>query len=150
MGPAPETPLPERPLRKPSERPPEESAQDRYIFSRVQDGYVRLDNRTGQVTFCARHAVGWACQLAPEDRAVMEKEIERLQEQNAALKREMLARGLPLPQGVQPEPPARKAEPSFPFLAQSDVDRIKGFTVTVWQRLVDLIVGLQRDLFRKG
>src|SRR5262245_17725447 len=31
----------------------------RYTFNRVDDGYLRLDTRTGQVSICSRRAAGW-------------------------------------------------------------------------------------------
>ena len=43
--------------------------------------------RTGQVAFCSPHTVGWACQAVPEDRAALEKEIARLQDEVASLKK---------------------------------------------------------------
>ena len=59
------------------ESKPGEKTESRFTFSRMNDGYVRLDNRTGQVAFCSKRTVGWTCQLAPEDRGVLENEIAR-------------------------------------------------------------------------
>ena len=69
----------------------------RYSFSKVAEGLLRLDMQTGEVSVCSQRAVGWACQAAPEDRAVLENEIARLRTENAALKKDILAHGLPLP-----------------------------------------------------
>ena len=55
----------------------------RFAFNRVDDGFLRLDNQTGQIAFCSPHTVGWACQAVPEDRAALEKEIARLQDEVA-------------------------------------------------------------------
>ena len=66
---------------------------------------MRLDTQTGEVSLCSQRTVGWACQAMPEDRAVLESEIARLRRENAALKKDILARGLPLPAGTLPEPP---------------------------------------------
>ena len=66
----------------------------RYTFHRVDDSFVRLDGRTGQVSVCGREATGWACQAVPDERAALEETIGRLQGDNAALKKELLARGL--------------------------------------------------------
>ena len=43
----------------------------RYVFSKQADGVLRLDKQTGDVSLCAQRTVGWACQAAPDDRAVL-------------------------------------------------------------------------------
>ena len=69
-----------------------DSEHGRYTFSKVADGFLRLDTQTGQVSVCNQRAVGLACQAVPDDRTVLENEIARLRTENAALKKEMLAR----------------------------------------------------------
>ncbi len=66
----------------------------RYTFSKVAEGFLRLDAQTGEVSVCSQRTVGWACQAVPEDRAVLENEIARLRKENAALKKDLLAHGL--------------------------------------------------------
>ena len=39
----------------------------RYTFNRVNDGYLRLDGRTGQVSVCTQRPAGWACQPVPDE-----------------------------------------------------------------------------------
>ncbi len=63
----------------------------RYTFNRVNDGFLRLDNVTGNVAYCGPTSAGWACQAVPEDRAALEKEIARLQDVVAGLKQEVVA-----------------------------------------------------------
>ncbi|MEX0751983.1 MAG: hypothetical protein WD073_03545 [Xanthobacteraceae bacterium] len=134
----------------PAESPAGEGAQSRYTFSRVQDGYVRLDNRTGQVSYCGKRTVGWACQLSPDDRAVLENEIIRLQEENAVLKKDLLKRGLPLPSSTKPDSPVAQNEQPLSLPSEPNLDRMKSFVETVWRRLVDLIVTLQKDVLKKS
>ncbi len=145
--PAPENRPPEGAIA--DSRPPE-SMEGRYTFSRVQDGYVRLDNRTGQVSFCSKRTVGWTCQLAPEDRGVFENEIARLQEENASLKKNLLQRGLPLPGGVKTDPSVAKNDRPFALPSDPNFDRMKDFVGEVWRRLVALIVSLQKDVLKKS
>src|SRR5215470_16991776 len=103
-----------------------ESDDSRYTFNRVDDGYLRLDGRTGQVSICTRRPSGWQCQAVPDERAALEAEIARLQGDNAALKRELLAHNLPLPRGVAPgatvDPsPTRRGEPGLQLPSDAEL-----------------------------
>lgn len=133
-----------------AEAMPAENAPARFTFSRVNEDYVRLDNRTGQVSVCSKRTVGWTCQLAPEDRGVLENEITRLQEENASLKKELLAHALPLPGSMKGEPPAARNERPFSLPSDPNIDRMKVMVEKAWQRLVDMISALQKDLMKKS
>jgi hypothetical protein len=133
-----------------AEGKPVENTEGRYTFSRMQDGYLRLDNRTGQVSFCSKRTVGWTCQLAPEDRGVLENEIARVQEENATLKKELLTRGLPLPGAMKPEPPVAHNDRTFSLPTDPNLDRMKVLVEKVWRRLVDMITTLQKDVLKKS
>jgi hypothetical protein len=129
---------------------PPEGADSRYTFHRVDDGYVRLDGRTGQVSICAQRPAGWACQAIPDERAALEAEIGRLQGESAALKKELIARNLPLPGAVKPEPPARKEEPPRLQLPNdADLNKVVDFFEKVWRRFVEVIVTLQKEMQNK-
>jgi hypothetical protein len=134
-------------------KPPSDNADGRFTFSRMNDGYVRLDNRTGQVSFCGKRSVGWTCQLAPDDRGVLENEIARLQEENVILKRDLLGRGLPLPGTVKPEPQPRASQNErAPFSLPHDpnIERMKVMVEKMWRQLVDMITALQKDVLKKS
>jgi hypothetical protein len=157
-GKAPETPPAESVPQNgaTAEGKPAENAEARFTFSRMNEGYVRLDNRTGQVSFCSKRTVGWTCQLAPEDRGVLESEIARLQEENVSLKKELLARGLPLPGSMKNEPPVKSQPPvaqnerPFGLPSDADLDRMKVMVERAWRRLVDMISTLQKDVLKKS
>ena len=129
---------------------PPDNADGRFTFSRMHEGYVRLDNRTGQVSFCSKRAVGWTCQLAPEDRGVLENEIVRLQEENASLKKELLTRGLPLPGSMKGEPPVAHKERPFGLPNDPSLERMKVAVEKAWRRLMEMISALQKDLLKKS
>jgi hypothetical protein len=118
----------------------------RFSFFRADDGYLRLDGRTGQVSMCTRRESGWLCQALPEERAAFEAEIARLQGDNAALKKVVLSHDLPLPAGVWPDSPAAAAGPA-PI--DHGVNQIMGVIENVWRRLVAMIVSVQRDLLER-
>src|SRR5438270_6430067 len=112
-----------------------ESDDSRYTFNRVDDGYLRLDGRTGQVSFCMRRTVGWTCQAVPDERTALEAEIARLGAENAALKKDLLARNLPLPGTVKPDAPAAKPEePRLQLPNDAELNKMMGFLEKVWRR----------------
>ena len=125
---------------------PPDADNGRYSYNRVDDGYVRLDLRTGQVSLCTRRASGWSCQLAPDDRAAFENEIARLQAENVALKKALLERGLPLPGGVSEPPAARAPDRDLKLPGDAEVDRAMSFIERVWRRLIEMMANIQRDL----
>jgi hypothetical protein len=130
---------------------PAESDDTRYSFSRADEGYLRLDGRTGQVSICTRRPVGWACQAVPDERMALEAEIARLQGENVALKKELLVHNLPLPGTVKPEQPAAKPEePHLQLPNDADLNKMMTFIEKVWRRLVDMIVTLQKDVLNKS
>jgi hypothetical protein len=122
---------------------PPESDDARFSYHRSEDGFVRLDLRTGQVSNCARRPTGWSCLATPDDRAAFEAEIGRLQTENAALKKALLDRGLPLPGAARPEAQLARPpqEPS-----EAEVDRVMSLFERIWRRLVEMMTNLHRDL----
>jgi hypothetical protein len=122
----------------------------RYTFNRAGDGYLRLDGRTGQVSICSRGPVGWACQSVPDERTALEAEIARLQGENVALKKELIAHNLPLPGAIKPETPATRPEqPRLQLPSDADLNKVMSFMEKVWRRLVEMIVTLQKDVLNK-
>jgi hypothetical protein len=135
-----------------------DSDHGRYSFTKVADGLLRLDLQTGQVSLCSQRTVGWACQAAPDDRAVFETEIARLRSENAALKKELIAHNLALPNGVMAEPPAAGSGEGAPKVGDKpgatlgdktgdDMDRMVEAAGRLWQRFVDAIARAQRQVF---
>lgn len=124
---------------------------NRFTFDRVDDGFLRLDNQTGQVAFCSPHAVGWVCQAVPEDRAALEREIARLQDEVASLKQEIAALRTPPP----PRPPGDLTPPSADksedtARLREDLARARAALENAWRRLVEMIVNFQKDMMPKG
>lgn len=129
-----------------------ENEDGRFTFSRVADGFLRLDTRTGQVSLCSRRPAGWACETIPDERTALENEIARLQTNNGALKKELLAHGLSLPGSVKAPPPAAnddKNELTLRLPSNADIDRMMAVVEKVWRRLFEMIGNLQKDVLRK-
>ncbi len=119
-----------------------DSENGRYTFSTVPEGMLRLDTRTGSVSICAKKDAGWACNAVPDERQALESEIDRLQRENGALKKDMLARGLPLPGTVAGSSPAEKQREfnlKVPLPSDADIDRAVSALEKMWRRLVDRV-----------
>ncbi len=132
--------------------------RDRYQLTRVEGGYLRLDLRSGQVSFCSRRETGWSCLTSADDRAALEQEIGRLQNENVTLKRELLARGLPLPGGLGPAEPGAKgseqgsekgSEGSLEPPSHAEIDRMMSTVERIWRRLLQMIGRLQKETLEK-
>jgi hypothetical protein len=145
----------------PASAPPAAPAQDkalasvpsRYTFNRVDDGFLRLDNKSGKVAFCSPHTVGWTCQAVPEDRAALEKEIARLQDEIARLKKEIAALRAPPPSPPAPPPPPaadQRGEITIKLPTHEDIARARTAIEDAWRRVVDMLVNFKKDMMRKG
>lgn len=122
-------------------------ATEQFTFHKVDNGFLRLDGKTGKVSLCSARAVGWACQAVPEERAALDKEISRLQGEVAALKKEIAAlRAAP----VQPAPSAGNGEGKLKLPDKIDIARARAFIEETWRQLMDMIVTMQKDMMRKG
>ena len=126
------------------------SDRARYTFHRVQDNFLRLDLQTGRVSQCGWAAIGWYCRVVPDERAALESEIARLQTSNIALKKELVERGLPLPDGIKPDPQVFGGGIELKLPSDTEVVRVTGFVEKVWRRMVDMMVNLQRDMVRRS
>jgi hypothetical protein len=126
-----------------------DTAGGRYTLNKVTDGFVRLDTQTGAIEFCSQRAVGWACQVVPEDRTAFEHEIEHLQSENAALKKALLSHGLPLPDEMMSEAPGDSNQITIRLPDNADIDRAIAYVGHVWQRFVDAVSKAQKQLLNK-
>ena len=165
--------MPSLPVRG-QEQPPE-FGDARFAFHRSDDGYLWLDLRTGEVVACSRREAGWTCAPVPDERTALDGEIARLQRENAALKNALLARGVPLPNGMTADappasPPAVAAEPPPPVppapiplkaapspeaadraaREDAEIERALNVMEKVWRRLVEMMMNIQRDMQKKG
>jgi hypothetical protein len=119
----------------------------RFTLHKVDDGYLRLDGRSGAVSLCTRPDSGWVCRAVPDERSALESEIGRLAAENAELKRTLLDRGASLP-GLPPRPPADVGVGSAAPTG-SDVDRVVALAERLWRRTLDLVGNIKRELADK-
>jgi hypothetical protein len=120
-----------------------DSENGRYTFGQTADGMLRLDTRTGAVSLCAKQTAGWSCAPVPDERSALDNEIARLQRENGALKKEMIARGLALPKDVTGLPAGpndqRDLQVRVPLPSDADIDRAMSAFEKIWRRLIDIV-----------
>ena len=125
----------------------------------VDGGLMRLDTRTGAMSFCTQRAQAWVCEAVPDDRAALEAEIGRLQARLAAL--EKGGAGVPdimAPPQAGPEPKAPEASPPSPppgeeelsAQARQRLDQAVDLAEHAFQRFVEMIERLRKDLPPEG
>ena len=95
------------------------------------------------------HDKEWGVPLH-DDRALFEREIARLQSENAALKRILLAHNLALPPGAMPEAPSAQTPQSLHLPSDAEIDRMVAFVGRLWQRFVDAVARAQKQVFNKS
>jgi hypothetical protein len=158
--------IPER-----TQEPTLDSSNPRFAYHKIDDGYLRLDLRSGEVATCRPQPGGWTCTLAAEERTALENEIARLQRDNALLKNALLEHGLPLPspsgetstppaagntappvagaptaEAAPPRPPAPIPPPQADAREQGEIDRVISTMERLWRRVVELMAVIQRDI----
>jgi hypothetical protein len=140
-------------------QPLPDAENGRYALSPVADGVIRLDTRTGAVSTCTNTGNGWACYVVPDERAALDAEIGRLQDDNEKLKTQLAARD-PVVTGKIDEPlpksdSLKKAEPKvtdgerkieIPLPSDQDMNRMMSFLEQAWRRLVDMANRMQKDV----
>lgn len=135
---------------------PVDGVRNHFSFVRVDDGFLRFNLESGQVAYCNARKDGWGCQTVPENRSALEREVQSLKGEVAALKRQIDSLRQPPP---PPRPPASIPPPATPPAQgdinldaphHSEVERARAVLQDVWQRLVETIVGFKNDVLRKS
>ncbi len=159
---------PQAPAEIQDSAPPASSS--RYSFNRVDNGFLRLNNESGEVAYCNPRAVGWACQAATVDRAALETEIASLQKQVALLKKldtevgqlqdelaslkkeiaDLKRLPQPRPPGDLTPSPENGGDVSVKLPTHQDIARARDYLGDTWRRLVEMIIAMQKDIMRKG
>jgi hypothetical protein len=94
----------------------------RYVFEKVEEGYLRLDSATGSVSLCARKAGLWQCAAISDDLALA-SENEWLKKRVEALENSRFAVALP---------------------ADRDIAKLLALLNKMVDSLVDMSLGLER------
>ncbi len=163
--PAPQSSTPKQSLeRAPADSKPDQTVDRTSHFSlqRVDGGFLRFDADTGHMAYCSFRGGGWSCEVVPENRAALEKEIERLRGEVADLKQQLKAQEEPprppqlIPVPPQTVPPATTQPNNGSTGDMTDlpgsqqISRAAAALQDAWRRFVELVNGLKNDVLRKS
>lgn len=141
------------------------SSDNRFIYQEVDEGILRLDSRTGEVSLCNRQDIGWACRLVADESRAVDGEVSRLERENAKLRQSLAGKDAAgdtatasttgaISTGLRPEaaaPPAtaeKSAERAAPGakLGAGVLNRSFVAVDTIWRRLVEMMTNVKLDL----
>lgn len=120
----------------------------RFSFAPAEGGYLRLDSTTGQVSFCSQGTAGWTCQLVPDDRAALDAEIARLQDEIGKLKAATAAAPPPRPR-AELTPRAGNDDSALRFPTREEMERARAAVERAWRHMVDMVYDFQKDVMKK-
>ena len=146
------------------------ASSSRYSFNRVDNGFLRLDNESGQVAYCNPRPVGWACQAVAIDHVALEAEVASLQKQIASLKKldaeivqlqdevGSLKKEIAVLKGPPPPRPPTDLTPprdkgddvTIKLPTDEEFARARNFIEKTWRHLMEMIVTVQKDMMHKG
>jgi hypothetical protein len=125
-------------------------ATPRFRFSQVGEQFVRLDRQSGQVSVCSAGSGGWTCDVVPEQRAAIEKEIARLRDENTKLNTDLATCRAQHPGPTKTEPPAAQNGNGTPQqVGSSRLQRVAAAAGKVWRRVIETIARAQKQVLRR-
>lgn len=133
-----------------------QTAEPGFTMQPVEGGLMKLDTRSGAMSFCSNRAGAWACEVVPEDRAAFEAEITRLHARIAALEKRG-ATGVPdimAPPAAKPDPNAASpnpapspdaGKPTTPEDVEGKMDQAMDMAEHVFRRFFQMIERLRNE-----
>ncbi|MBB3773074.1 hypothetical protein FHS55_003705 [Angulomicrobium tetraedrale] len=132
------------------------ASDPRFTLQPANGGMLKLDTRTGALSFCSMKSGAWVCEAVPEDRAALEAEIARLNARIAELEKGRAGgvpdiMGAPVPPQAAPPaasppaaaPPAADGEESGTQEAQKRLDQAMDMAEHAFRRFFDMVERLR-------
>ena len=104
----------------------------RYTIEKSEDGYVRMDTTTGEMSFCRTEGDQIVCKLSADDRAALNEHIAELEARIAALEHRLAA--------GNPDPAPAPELPS-----EQDLEKTLGFMEKFFRRFMDIVKDLEKE-----
>jgi tetrahydromethanopterin S-methyltransferase subunit B len=117
---------------------------DRYRLERTDNGFVRMDTRTGEMSVCEERWNELVCRLAADERTAVQAEIERLQTQMKALEaRTAAVKALEDRVAALENSLAAKLEQSLP--TEEDFNRTMGYMEKFFRSFMGIVKEFEDD-----
>jgi hypothetical protein len=118
----------------------------RYALVPHNDGFLRLDTATGEVSRCSGDIGRLACRLLPDERMAYETEIRRLEDRVDILERRMAALEVPpAPRGERPSLRPDSPETTDELPSEDEIDRVFSLAERMMRRLFDMARDLREE-----
>ncbi len=109
----------------------------RYAMKDVDDGLLRLDTQSGEVSHCRKLNTAWTCSAVADDRTALQDEITRLQKENEALRQKQ----------ASADAMAKSEEgKSSDLPSDADLDKIMSFMEKFMRRFFDFAKSLRDSI----
>jgi hypothetical protein len=121
----------------------------RYQIAPDEDGFVRLDTRTGAMTHCGKREGAWRCDVLADDRAGVDRRLDGLDKEVAALKDEIgrLTAALSAMEKKFQTSPAAPPSATDPSAGTGDeeLDEALSFAERLMRRFFDMVRELKSE-----
>jgi hypothetical protein len=126
----------------------------RYQIAPDEDGFVRLDTRTGALTHCGKQEGAWRCDVMAEERSDLEQRLDALAGKVDALTAELdrLTASLSAMERkfqASPSPPPSATAPSV-SPREEELDEALSFAERLMRRFFDLVRELKSEQSTQG
>ena len=109
---------------------PAAAQEGRFIMERTEDGIVRLDTFTGELSACSAVEGQMVCRMAADERRALEEQIDLLEERITAMER-----------GITESP----TQPDAGLPSNEEIDRTFGMMEQMMRRFLGIIEEFEQD-----
>jgi hypothetical protein len=111
---------------------------DRYTMEKSNNGYVRMDRKTGEMSICEERSGQLVCKLAADERSAFQDEVDRLQDRLSGLEKRV----------AEIETTSR-LNPNALLPDEESFEKSLGYMERFFRRFMDIVKDFDQD-WRQG
>lgn len=111
--------------------------QGRFAMSPVENGFVRLDTETGDMSICTQQDGRWTCRLMEDEAKALQDEVARLRDEVSRLRAQAAAPGT--------APPSDRPEPKLELPSEEEIDKALDYFENIFRKLRERIDRFERE-----